>query len=141
MPEREAPAIEVLLERQPHLTGLDVERTRALVERAPSRHPLEVEDDDALVGKHARADAAAGAERHDGRSRSWAQRTMRETSSVDVGPHDPRGLVRAYVAGADGEMMPRPEVAGVRDTVCGIVARSHVGEGAREACMRGASRG
>jgi hypothetical protein len=132
VPEREAAAIEILLEGQAHLSGLDVERPCALVELAPARHPLQVEDDHALVREDPGADAAARAERDD---RRLGVVRPADDARYLLGarrPDDAGRPVLAHVPRANGEVMSGPQVAGVGHAVGRIVARADAGHGAGE---------
>ena len=130
--ERVPAPLELLFEWKAHGACLHRQGGAGRVEVHDAGHALHVEHHHVRLGQHAAAHSAAGAERHE--RRAGAPAKLHDAN--DVGgrfrPHDGARTVRAHRARAHREVMPRPEVARVRDLVHELVRAAYPGNLARK---------
>jgi hypothetical protein len=117
VPEREARALERLLEGNAHVARVDVDERRVGLDRVDAGEALEVDHHDVLARRDPGADAAARAEGDDGDAA-----VARPPDDVrDVlgggGPHDGGGAMLRGAARADVHVVARPEIARIGDPV------------------------
>jgi hypothetical protein len=93
---------------------------------------FQIENDRVRAGQNPAADAAARSEWDDGRSPPRGEADDVGDVVRRLGPYDDRRHARLVDPRAHREVVPRPEVAGVRPTIDVARAALHLGQGAPE---------
>src|SRR5690554_2414735 len=122
MPEREPQAVQLVFEVLPDDARLKARDKSLAVDLERATHPLHIDDERILSWEDAAADAASRAIRDD-RERALVRHLNKSCHFLGgLGPSDEGGRGDGRLTAARSDLLPRPEIAGIRYPI-GTLAR------------------